>query len=106
MSTSVGVSVCVDQVYCVCFAIFMGFKTLLGLVILDMEEFNIILEISWLSPYCAILDCYAKTVPTTFLKMENLEPEGTYKPTPMKNMSTICAQNLVKWGCREFLDHL
>lgn len=45
---------------------------MLDLVVLHIEEFDIILNMSWLSPYYAILDCYAKTVVVAMCKMENL----------------------------------
>lgn len=38
-----------------------GFKTLVDLVILEMEKFDIILGMSWLSPYHAIFNCYGKS---------------------------------------------
>lgn len=51
---------CVDQVYQACLVVFVGYKTLANLVIL---EFYINLGMSWLSHYHIILDCYIKTVP-------------------------------------------
>lgn len=39
---------------------FIGFKTLVLLVILDMEKFDIVLVMSWLSPYYDVLDYYYK----------------------------------------------
>lgn len=52
---------------------FIEFKNLIDLVILDVEEFDIILEVSWLPSYTAILYCYDKTVVVPVLEMENLE---------------------------------
>lgn len=52
-----GVYVCVDQVYRACPMMFMGFRTLTNLVILDIEEFDNILRMSQLSPYHVILNC-------------------------------------------------
>lgn len=43
VSTPVGVSICIDQVYYMCLVIFIGFNTLVYLLILNMKEFDIIL---------------------------------------------------------------
>lgn len=43
MTTPTWVSVCVGQVYRLCPVMFMEYKTLTYLVILNMEEFDIIL---------------------------------------------------------------
>lgn len=46
VSTPIGVSICIDHVYHVCFETFTGFKTLSDLVILAMKEFDVILGMS------------------------------------------------------------
>lgn len=51
---------------------FIGYKTLLKLVILYIEEFDIIFEVRWLSPYYVILDCYAKFAIMVMIEMEKL----------------------------------
>lgn len=57
----VRVFVYVDQVCHACFVMFIGFKTLTDFIIIDMEKFDLILGMSWLSLYDIILYCYAKT---------------------------------------------
>lgn len=53
--------------------IFMGFNTLVDSVILDLEKFDIILGMSWLTPYHAIFNYYAKTVTIVMPRREKLE---------------------------------
>lgn len=72
LSTLVGASVYVDKMYLVCHIMFVGFKTLTKLVILDMDQFDIILRIDWLSPYNAILDYYEKIVIVAMPNMDKL----------------------------------
>lgn len=68
MYTLVGMSVCVDQIYCTCSVMFIGHKTLADLVNLDVKEFYVLLGLSWLSSYYVILDYFAKTVTITMPK--------------------------------------
>lgn len=60
MSISIWMYVCIDRVYSACSMMFIVFKTLVDIVILDIQEFNVILGMSWLSPYYVILNYYTK----------------------------------------------
>lgn len=62
VSTPVGVSVCLDWVYHACSIMFVGFKTLVDLDILDIEEFDNILDMSWLFPYYVFLIVMPKLI--------------------------------------------
>lgn len=81
VSTLIGVSLYVEQVYHICPVMLNRLKTLADLVIFDMEEFDIIFGMSWLSIYHVFLDCYAKIVTLEIPKIEKLEWEGTFRPT-------------------------
>lgn len=72
VSTLIGDSIIVDQVYHSCPVIFMGYPTWADLVILKMVDFDIIQGMSQLSPYHAILDCHAKTVTVDILGMADM----------------------------------
>lgn len=103
VSTLAEVFVCSNLVYQVCPKMFMGYKTLADQVIIDIEEFDIIFGMSWLYPYCTILDCYAKTVTIVMPGMGGLERDSTFKPTPMRIMIAIPAKKIAKWGVGHFL---
>ena len=60
--TPVGESVLVEKVYMSCLMTFVGSRTYVDLIILEMVDFDVILGMTWLSPNFAILDCNAKTV--------------------------------------------
>lgn len=84
VSTLVGVLVCVYQVYRACIVMFMCYRTLDDLIILDMVNFYIILIMSQLSPYCSIIYCYANTITIAMFKIERLEQEGNFMSTPQR----------------------
>lgn len=57
VSTTVGDSIIMDQIYRSCIVTFCGYETRADLLLLDMTDIEIIMGMDWLSPYHAILDC-------------------------------------------------
>lgn len=57
-----GESFIVSNVYCACPILFMGFQTWGDQVILDMDDFDIILGITWLTPYNDVLSFNTKSI--------------------------------------------
>ena len=74
----------------------MDFHTWGDLVILDMTDFDIILGLTWLSPYYALHNCKTKSVTLEIPGREKLEWEGVYKPKQAKIISSIRASKLVE----------
>ena len=54
--------VVVKKVYRSCLVNFVGSNTYVDLGLLEMDDFDVILGMTWLSPQFAILDCNAKMV--------------------------------------------
>lgn len=88
----------VDRVYHSRMVTFMGYKTWTDLVILDMVDFDVILWMSWLSLYHAILDCDAKTVSISIPGMCRLEFEENYNLTSKKIIFYNRAKKLAERG--------
>ncbi|WMV37146.1 hypothetical protein MTR67_030531 [Solanum verrucosum] len=76
------------------------------LVTLDMKDFDVILGMTWLSPYFDVLNCNAKSVTLEIPGREKLEWKGVYKPKPAKITSSIRARKLVGQGCLAYLAHI
>lgn len=102
VTTLIGVSICIHQVYHTCLVMFMGFKTLTYLVILYIEEIYVIFRMSWLSSYHAILYCFTNPITMATPPGEKLERESTFMLSPVRMVSIICPQKLVKRGSRNF----
>ena len=68
---------------------FIGFQTWAYLVILDTTDFEIILRMTWSSPYYVMLNCNTKSLTLEIPRREKLELEGLYKPKPAKVISSI-----------------
>ncbi|XP_070007283.1 uncharacterized protein [Nicotiana sylvestris] len=95
VSTPMGDSVVVDQIYRSCVVTFCGFETRGDLLMFDMIDFEIILGMDWLSPYHAFLDCYAKTVTLAMPGLPRLEWKGSTIDTSSRVISFLKARHMV-----------
>ena len=106
VSTPVGESVVVEKVYRSCLVNFVGSNTYVDLVILEMDDFDVILGMTWLSPQFAILDCNAKMVTLAKPGTDPLVWEGDYTSNPVRIISFLRAKKMVSKGCLAFLAHI
>ncbi|XP_070055055.1 uncharacterized protein [Nicotiana tomentosiformis] len=80
-----------------------GFETRVDLLLLSMVDFDVILDMYWLSPYHSILDCHAKTVTLVMPGLPQLEWRGTLDYVPSRVVSLLKAQQMVGKGCNAYL---
>ncbi|XP_070005133.1 uncharacterized protein [Nicotiana sylvestris] len=106
VSTPMGYSVVVDQIYQSCMVTFCGFETSADLLLLDMIDFEIILGMDWLSPYHAVLDFHAKTVTLAMPGLPTLEWKGSPVDTSSRVISFLKARQMVEKGCLAYLAYV
>ena len=76
VSTSVGDSLVVDRVYQSYVVTFVKHKTLVDLLVLDMVDFDVILDMDCLAPYHFVLDCFARTVTLALVGVTRITWKG------------------------------
>ncbi|XP_070023193.1 uncharacterized protein [Nicotiana sylvestris] len=106
VSTHVGDSVIVDQIYRSCIVTFFGYDTRADFLLLDLIDFEIILGMDWLYSYHAILDCHAKTVTLVMPKLPRLEWKGSPISAPSRIISFMKDQHMVEKGYLSYLAYV
>ena len=71
VSTLIRDTVILTHVHCSCIILFIGIHTWEDLMILDMDDFDIILCMIWLSSYNVVLNCNTKSVTLEILERKN-----------------------------------
>ncbi|XP_049387927.1 uncharacterized protein LOC125852238, partial [Solanum stenotomum] len=103
VSTPVGEPLVVNRVYRSFLVVLSGYETWVDMILLDMLDFDVILGMDWLSPYHALLDCYAKTVTLAIPGIPRVEWRGTSGSYPNRVISHIRAQRMIDRGCLSYL---
>ncbi|WMV45296.1 hypothetical protein MTR67_038681 [Solanum verrucosum] len=85
VSTPMGESLVVNQVYRYFLISLVGYDTWVDLIILGMVDFDIILGMDWHSPHQAIIDCYAKNVTLAMSGVPRVEWTGASGSYPSKD---------------------
>ncbi|XP_069145670.1 uncharacterized protein [Solanum lycopersicum] len=106
VSTPVGDSVVVDQVYRLCSVTLMGYDTHANLKVLEMIYFDVILGMDWLSSYHTILNCHAKTITLAMPGIPIVECRGTLSYPSKGVISFLKARQLVQRGSLAYLAHI
>ncbi|XP_070054545.1 uncharacterized protein [Nicotiana tomentosiformis] len=105
MSTPVGDSVVVDRIYRSCIVTFCGSKRA-DLLLLDMNDFEVILGMDWLSPYHAFLDCHTKNVTLAMPELPRLEWTGSSISRSSQVISFLKVRHMVEKGCLAYLAYV
>ncbi|XP_070013102.1 uncharacterized protein [Nicotiana sylvestris] len=101
-----GDSIMVDHVHLSCVVVIRGLKTRVGLLLLNMVDFDVILGMDWLSTYHAILDYHAKTMTLALPGLPRLEWKGTPSHSTCSVISYMNARRRVKNGCLTYLAYV
>ncbi|XP_070040718.1 uncharacterized protein [Nicotiana tomentosiformis] len=106
VSTPIGDSVVVNQIYWSCVVTFYGYETRADLLLLDMTDFEIILGMDWLSPYHAVLNCHAKTITLEIPEFPRLEWKGSSVSASNHVISFLKARHMAEKGCLAYLAYV
>ncbi|CAN4091777.1 unnamed protein product [Withania somnifera] len=71
-----------------------------------MVDFDIIPGMDWLSPYRAVLDCYAKTIMLALPGFSPVVWRGSISHAPSGFLSCLRARRLIGKGCVAYLAHV
>ncbi|XP_077248532.1 uncharacterized protein LOC143888109 [Tasmannia lanceolata] len=81
-----------------------GRELLADLVLLEMNDFRVILGMDWLAAYHANVDCFHKIVKFAIPGEEEIVFEGVKRPMKkIKVIAAVKAQKLINKGCECFL---
>ena len=83
-----------------------GYETMVDLIPLELHDFDIILDMNWLSKYKALIDCYAKTVTFQTPEGERMIFEGERILKPVALISIITTQKFLRKGCMGYLTYI
>ncbi|XP_070035242.1 uncharacterized protein [Nicotiana tomentosiformis] len=106
VSTSVGDSIVVDRAYRSCVITIGSLETNVDLLLLHMVDFDVILDMDWLSPYYATLDCHANMVTLAMPGLSRLEWRGTPSHSTIRFISYVQARRMVEKGCLAYLAYI
>ncbi|XP_070036770.1 uncharacterized protein [Nicotiana tomentosiformis] len=106
VSIPVGDSIVVYRVYRSSVVTINGYDTIVDRLLLDLVDFDVIINMNWLSLYHSILDCHAKTVTLAMSGLPRLEWRRTIVHSTSRVISFLKAQRMVKKGCLEYLAHI
>ena len=69
------------------------------LVALDMRDFDVVLDMDWLSLHRATLDCYKKELKLHRPGKLEVKFRGIHKELSSNMISTMAAQRMLRKGC-------
>ncbi|XP_070039742.1 uncharacterized protein [Nicotiana tomentosiformis] len=83
-----------------------GFDTIVNLLLLNMVDFEVILDMDWLFPYHAILDCHAKTATLAMPGLSRLEWRWILGHSSNMVVSYLKARRMVEKGSLSYLTYI
>ncbi|RVW70732.1 Transposon Ty3-G Gag-Pol polyprotein [Vitis vinifera] len=103
VATLVGDSVVASRMLRNCI-VMIGYREMpVDLVLLDFQDFDVILRMDWLASYHASIDCFEKRVMFSISGQPKFSFEGKHVDRPLRMISALRASSLLKKGCQGFL---
>ncbi|RVW80541.1 Retrovirus-related Pol polyprotein from transposon 17.6 [Vitis vinifera] len=103
VATPVGDSVVANRMLRNCIVMIGYRKMPVDLILLDLQDFDVILGMDWLASYHASVDCFEKRVTFSIPDQPKFSFEGKHVDRPLRMISVLRASSLLKKGCQGFL---
>ena len=106
VATPMGVSVMTSKMLRDCL-VMIGYREIpVDLVLLDLKDFDVILGMDWLAFYHVFVDCFGKRVIFSILGQFEFNFEEKHADRPLRIISIVRANSLLRKGCQGFLAHV
>ena len=106
VATPLGDFVVVNKILRDC-CVMIGYREMtVDLVLLDLQDFDVILGMDWLASYHASVDCFGKRVTFSIRGQPDFSFEGKHVDKPLRMISALRASSLLKKGCQGFLAYV
>ncbi|RVW31995.1 Transposon Tf2-12 polyprotein [Vitis vinifera] len=106
VATPLGDSIVLNKIirdYCV----MIGYiEMTVDLVLMDLQDFDVILGMDWLASYHASVDCFGKRMTFSIPGQPDFSFEGKHVDKPLRVISVLRASSLLKKGCQGFLAYV
>ncbi|KAL6351222.1 hypothetical protein AAG906_031808 [Vitis piasezkii] len=87
--------------------VMIGYREMtVDLVLLDLQDFDVILGMDWLASYHAFVDYFGKRVKFSILGQPDFSFEGKHVDKPLRMISALRANSLLRKGCQGFLAYV
>ena len=106
VATHVGDSVVTSKMLKDCLVMIGYRKIPVDLVLLDLQDFDVILGMDWLASYHASIDCFGKRVTFSIPGQPEFSVEGKHVDRPLHMISVLRASSLLRKGCQGFLAYV
>ena len=106
VATPLGDSVVLNKIIRDC-CVMIGYKEMtVDLVLLDLQDFDVILGMDWLASYHASVDCFGKRVTFNIPGQLDFSFEGKHVDKPLRVISALQASSLLRKGRQGFLAYV
>ena len=106
VTTPVGDSIVTSKMLKGCL-VMIGYREMpVDLVLLDLQDFDVILGMDWLASYHASVDCFRKRVTFSILGQLEFSVEGKYVDRPLHMISSLRVSSSLRNGCQGFLAYV
>ena len=106
VATLMGDSVVASSMLRDCLMMIYYRKMLVNLILLDFQDFDVILGMDWLASYNASIDCLRKKVMFSILGQLEFSFKGKHVGKPLRMILTLWASSLLRKGCQDFLSYV